>query len=311
MARTIRGMAPRLTRDVRLTMLRQRDLIADWQAADAGIAPRSLRRACHQGWKLHGFHVFSDRDTDLTPAQRRMVAVLEFGPQALLTGRAALVEHGWSLDDGDHVDLLVDRSTRGRRHPDLPWLRRHTTLAMLPSRAGLPARVGVAHAAIDAAAGARTAREALLVIVSVAQQRLASPQRLSREALRRPKLRHRRWIDEALRELLQGATSTTEADFLRECRRRGLPQPRMQTRRVDARSGRRRTDAEFRTADGRLVIVEIDGVGHMEVAQWHADLARHNDLAVTTGALALRVSGWEVRNDPDPFFTLLRAVVLG
>ncbi len=304
-------MAPRLRRDVRLLMLRQRDLIADWQASEVGIAPRNLRRACGRGWRQHGFHVFSDRDTDLTGAQRRMAAVLEFGPEALLTGRAALVEHGWSLEAGDHVDLIVARSLRGRRHPDLPWLRLHTTLATLPGRHGVPPRVGVAQAAIDAAAGARTAREALLVIVSVAQQRLASPQGLRREALSRPRLAHRRWIDEALRELHEGATSTSEADFLRECRRRGLPRPRMQTRRVDARGGRRRTDAEFRAHDGRLVIVEIDGAGHLEVAQWHSDLARHNELAVATGALSLRVTGWEVRNDPDPFFTLLRAVVLG
>jgi very-short-patch-repair endonuclease len=59
------------------------------------------------------------------------------------------------------------------------------------------------------------------------------------------------------------------------------------------------------------VIVEIDGAGHMDVAQWHADIVRHNGLAVGTGAVTLRVTAWEVRNDPDPFFDLLGGLVLG
>ncbi len=87
--------------------------------------------------------------------------------------------------------------------------------------------------------------------------------------------------------------------------------PDMQVRRVDAYSQRRRTDAEFRLPDGRLLIVEIDGVGHFEMGQWHADLARGNGLVVATGALMLHVTGWEVRNDPDPFFGLLEATIRG
>ena len=83
----------------------------------------------------------------------------------------------------------------------------------------------------------------------------------------------------------------------------------MQTRRIDALGGRRRTDAEFRLPDGRLVIVEIDGVGHLAVDAWHADLARHNALTVSTGGLILRVTGWEVRNNPDAFFGLLAPLV--
>jgi len=84
----------------------------------------------------------------------------------------------------------------------------------------------------------------------------------------------------------------------------------MQRRRIAGGSAYR-TDAEFRTADGRLVIVEIDGVGHMEIEQWHADLQRHNALTVSTGAPTLRVTGWEVRNEPGPFFRLLMPFVLG
>ena len=54
------------------------------------------------------------------------------------------------------------------------------------------------------------------------------------------------------------------------------------------------------------LIVEIDGIGHLDVDSWHQDIARHNELALSTRALILRVTGWEVRNDPDPFFGPLR-----
>ena len=80
----------------------------------------------------------------------------------------------------------------------------------------------------------------------------------------------------------------------------------MQTRRV---GGSRRTDAEFRLPGGRLLIVEIDGLGHLEAASWQADITRHNELALTTGALVLRITGWELRHDPDPFFQTLEQVL--
>lgn len=302
-------MGPRLAPHVLRLLRAQRDLIADWQVAELGVAPRALQRACANGWQRHGHHVFSDRTGEPTEAQQRMIAFLETGPESMLTGRAALVEAGWTLGQDDHVDVLVPRGSRGRRrHQGLPWLRVHTP-ADLPGPRGSPPRTGSARATIDAAMWASTARESLTIIVSSTQHRLTSPAQLSRDLAGRTQVRHRRWIDEALLELHGGATSTAEADFLRECRRRGLPTPTMQRRRVDALGGNRRTDAEFRLPDGRLVIVEIDGVGHMQVEQWHSDLRRHNALTVATGAIALRVTGWEVRNDPDPFFSLLESLI--
>ncbi len=151
----------------------------------------------------------------------------------------------------------------------------------------------------------------LFILTSSVQQRITSLPGLRREVDGRSKIGNRAAIREALDAIHGGATSTNEADFLRECRRRGLPVPAMQVRRVDVHSQRRRTDAEFRLPDGRLLIVEIDGVGHFELGQWQADLTRNNGLAVATGALIMHVTGWEVRNDPDPFFALLEATLGG
>jgi very-short-patch-repair endonuclease len=148
-----------------------------------------------------------------------------------------------------------------------------------------------------------------MIILSAAQQRIVSVAELRREFTTYGSDHPRtRAMADALADLEAGATSSNEADFLRECRRRGLPRPTMQTRRR-TRTGLRVTDAEFVLASGRRIIVEIDGVGHLSAETWHDDIARHNELAVSAGAVILRVTGWEVRNDPDPFFDQLTAFV--
>lgn len=303
-------MAPRLTPEARDLLTRQRGLIADWQAASVGLSRRRLLWACRSGWRTIGQHVFVDRDGDYTPEQMRVAGALEGGPDAALTGRAALLESGWRGRDEGYVDVLLPRSARGRTHRGPPWLRLHFPLEV-PRSAGSPPRTTSARAAIDAASWSRSPREVLLVVLSTAQQRLATPDGLRREMLRRPGLRNAAAIRDVLEELEAGATSSNESAFLRECRCRGLPKPRMQTRRRDAGGRRRFTDAEFVLPDGRLVIVEIDGIGHLDVAEWHADIARHNGLAVTTGAITLRVTGWEIHHDPNPFFTLLAGLLSG
>lgn len=301
-------MPPRLSPEARSLIRGQRGLIADWQAPDVGLSRRRLRWACaNDEWQQVGPRVFSDRVGSLSPEQMRVAGLLEAGPSAALAGRAALAELGWRAGWGGLVDVTVPRGTRLRGRGLPPWIGLHYWTEE-PRWVGDPRCCAPARAAIDAASWARSAREALFVITSVVQQRVAAPQALDREFVARVRLRNAPAIRDALGEVGIGATSSNEAVFLRACRRRGLPAPRMQTPRIDARGSRRRTDAEFRLPDGRLLIVEIDGVGHFEMAQWQADLERGNALVVGTGALVLHVTGWELRNDPDPFFVLLTSL---
>ena len=197
-------------------------------------------------------------------------------------------------------------ASTGSATPRLPaWVRVHGTTDV-PRRFGDPARTSPSRAAIDAAVWARTPRERLFILTSAVQQRLTRVELLRRELDSRQRPPCARQIREILADVEGGATSTSEADFRRACRARGLPVPKMQVR--HATPGRRsRVDAEFRLPDGRLLIVEIDGTGHMAVDQWHSDLGRQNDLVAHTGAVVLRVTNWQLRHEPDPFFS----VVLG
>lgn len=301
-------MAPRLTQDARTLLRRQRGLIADWQAPAVGLSRRSLMDAATQGeWSRVSGRVFADHVHDLQDRQLRVAGPLEVGPWAVLGGCAALVEAGWTGSARDWVDVIEPRGQRRRRKGRPPWLRTHQPRDEVRG-SGLPRRCSVPRAAVDGAVWSGSDREAVMILASVVQQRLTTADAMlgvlrSRHGLPRTAL-----IREALQDISGGATSSNELAFRRECRERRLPVPRMQVRRVQ---GTRRTDAEFTSASGRLVIVEIDGLGHLGAQAWQDDITRHNELAVTTGALILRVTGWEVRNDPDPFFGLLTRVLGG
>lgn len=300
-------MAPRLTREARVLLTAQGGLLADWQLAEVGLSRRRVLNATRDGWTQVGPHVFCDRDASLTRRQMRLASVLDAGPGAMLAGCSALVEGGWSGTESDFVDVIVPRGQRRRARGRPAWIRTHQPRDE-PRRQGSPPRTSASRAAVDAAAWARSDNEAMMILASSAQQRLITVPAVSRELSRRPWTRRAALIREVLVELTGGATSNNEIVFRRECRRRGLPTPRMQTRRTAARTTR--TDAEFLLADGRVVIVEIDGIGHLDAASWHDDIARHNDLATSTGALILRVTGWELRHDPEPFFAVLSTLAL-
>jgi very-short-patch-repair endonuclease len=295
-------MAPRLSPEARALLAAQRGLLADWQLEDVRLSRRRAWNGTRDGWVQVTPHVVCDRDATLTRAQMRFAAVLDAGPRAMLAGCSALVEIGWSGTESDFVDVIVPRGQRFRARGRPRWIRAHQPRAE-PTRRGHPARTSASRAAIDAAGWARSDREAMMILTSVVQQGLTTADQISRELSRQSLPTRAALIRGILVDLRGGATSSNEVAFRRECRRRGLPAPRMQTRRNGSRVTR--TDAEFQLADGRLLIVEIDGIGHLDAASWHDDIARHNDLATTTGALILRVTGWAVRSDPDPFFGML------
>lgn len=302
MAAENRVVAPRLTRDARDVLTAQRGLVADWQLRALDLSRRQLTAATRDGWMQVSPHVFCDRDTALTPEQMRVAAVLEAGPAAMLAGCSALVESGWSGTEPGFVDVIAPRGQRRRARGMPPWIRIHQPRDE-PRRAGRPPRTTAARAVVDATAWARSDKEAMMIVASAVQQRLTSAVAVSRELSRRPTTRRARLVREILVDVSGGATSGNEVAFRRECRRRGLPVPRMQTRRRGTRG--LCTDAEFQLADGRLLIVEIDGIGHFDVRTWNEDITRHNELARTTGAMILRVTGYAVRHDPDPFFEVL------
>jgi hypothetical protein len=161
--------------------------------------------------------------------------------------------------------------------------------------------VAAAESVVDAAAWARTDREAMFVAVSVLQQRIVTPDALAGAVAARPRRPRARVVADIVAEFRSGVTSLGELDLRLECRERGLPEPIRQRARRDSEGRIRFIDAEFRAADGVPVLVEVDGSGHLTPQGWLDDIRRQRRLIVPDGARYLRVTNWELRYEPEEF----------
>lgn len=299
-------MAPRLTPTARVMLDRQLGVIARWQGPQVGVTSRVLREAAirdHDWHRVGSRTVFYGR---MPPSaeQRRIICCLEAGPQAILGGVAALEEAGWGHRGDGKVDVMVPRGNRASRR-ELPACVRLHYVNDLPVVLGAVRRTTSSRAVVDAAAWARSDREASFIVTSTLQRQLVTAASVTSTLAGRANVRRSGVIREIVAEFVRGAHSMGELDFVRECRKRGLPEPDRQVPRRDSAGRRRFTDAEFLRADGRVVMVEVDGVGHMSAKAWLADMDRHNDLTISTEALVLRVSAWQLRHDPEAFFARL------
>ena len=176
--------------------------------------------------------------------------------------------------------------------------------------AALPLRTSPHVATLHAAAWATSDRQAMFTVVSVLQQRLTSPERLKSTLSSMPRLRRHQLIGEMACEYAAGAQSLNELDFAALCRRHFVPEPIQQTKVHDAHGKLRAIDARFRTASGREIRVEIEGLHHLDPDQYFADVDRHNDLAFSDPATSLRITTWHLRHDPVPFMTGLGWAIL-
>ena len=302
-------MFRRLPPELLAVLRHQRWVVATWQPEMGGLPKRTVERAIEAGlWRRITPRTVFSLPIDPLPEHLRMAAVLELGPAAVLAGASGLVEWGWSGDDPGGTDVLIPHGSNLRKRSLPAWIRpRYARTDRSATVRGPVPLTNPAAAAIDAAAWARTDREASFIIVSVVQQRLAAADALARELHARPTVRRRRLIAGVLDDACAGATSMPELDFRRECRRRGLPEPRMQVRRRDATGRARCTDAEFALPDGGLLIVEINGAGHDAPGHSADDTMRNSALARITGAHVIPVPSWQLRADPDRVFAEIAA----
>ncbi len=240
--------------------------------------------------------------------QRAWAALLHCGPSARLSGRNALVLHGWDEVLAAPFDVAVPH--RVQPAPGPTWLRIHRLSSEPTGPAALPARTSAHLATAHAAAWARTEREAAFIVISVLQQRLTTPDRLVRTLALMLRLPRRRLIAELAAEFLDGSHSLNELDFAALCRRHKVPRPHRQTRRFDTTGQLRAIDVEFRTPSDRLLRLEIEGIQHLDPRNYLADITRHNRLQIADPAVGLRVSSWTLKHEPAPFMRELRGWVL-
>jgi hypothetical protein len=285
-------------------------LITTWTALrQAGNTPDRIRAQLDAGrWRRWGYAV-ALHNGPLSLEQRWFVARAHAGPRALLTGFTAAQAFGLTGWDRAEVDVLVPPGTRRANGSPVP-LRlhrvRHWHAVPRHPRAPVHARPD---ALLIAAASFDSPRPACGILAAAVQQRLVRADQLRAAVERMPKVRHRRAMLAALADIAQGSQALSEIDFVRLCRRFGLPPPLRQIVRRE-RSGRRRyLDASWRRGDGRLVIAEVDGALHLNARRWWDDQHRQNELTLAD-ALVLRFPSVVVRTQPELVAAQLRRALL-
>lgn len=282
------------------------------QAVDL-LGPGRVRHLTSSGrWRSIGRGLLLAGPGRLDRDQQLWVAVLAAGRGAVLAGPTAVCEAGVRGARRDPIHLLVPAQRMvSRLLPglpiDMPAVRVHRT-SVLPDghlQRGRPPRTTLARAVIDAAAWATGDDEAVTVLAAACQQRKVTPAELHEVVSTLPRTRRRSLIRSTLDDVAGGAEALSEIDFVRLCRRFGLPEPDLQHRRRDATGRLRYLDAYWRR--WRLH-VEVDGAHHLDVRHWAADMQRQNDIWIS-GDRILRFPAHHIRAHPTRVATQLRTAL--
>ena len=251
----------------------------------------------------------------LTQQQRLWAALVWAGEGAVLAGLTAASLDGLEGFSGsDHaphpIHLLVpaSRSVR-RRTPGFPVVVHYSTALgtadVHPLRE--PRRTRVARSLVDAAAWMGSDRGAQAVLAAGVQQRLVRPDDLRAVTARNPRRPRRAMISATLDDIAGGAQALSELDLIRLIRRHRLPEPDRQAARRDAAGRRRWLDAVWEPA---RVILEVDGIHHLDATQYWADMDRGNDFTLG-GYRILRFPAFVVRYQPGYVAGKIRVALRG
>jgi hypothetical protein len=292
-------------------LARQAGMVSRRQLNALGMDHNVVRHQVEaRRWVVRTPVVVSTTTGQLTWVQRAWMGLLHAGPGAAVGGLSAAKIHGLTRWDRGSITILVPDTADLGPMPGVDFVRtRRDIAAMLAPRTRAPV-CRLEPAVLLFAGYTRSGRTACGLLAAVVQQRLTTPQALLDEMVLMHPLRRSRLFRTALTDIAGGAESLTEIDVGALCRRFGLPAPHRQARRRDAQGRLRYTDCEWRLADGRTVVLEIDGAFHMEAEHWAADISRERGLVVD-GSIVLRCTSFEVRRRPEAVAEDLRAVGVG
>jgi len=272
--------------------------------SDLGVSHDHVRNEIAAGrWRAVGLQSIAVHRGDLAIEALRHVAVWETGSRiAALDGVTALAAAGMTGYSDDHIHLSVKHTHDIR---PLPGVRLHKVIRrvaheVLPTS---PPRVRPAIAAVRAAGWAVSDRQAALVLLMTAQQRLASPQQLFEAVGICLGRRRRAFIKGVVGDIALGVQSLGELDFARMCRRRGLPEPSRQVLRHGPR-GRMFLDVRW---DRFALVVEVDGMQHRQGLAVSLDNLSRNAVTLSADRV-LRIDLVGLRLHEDEF---MRQVAIG
>ncbi|MBA3524534.1 MAG: hypothetical protein H0T85_08295 [Geodermatophilaceae bacterium] len=267
-----------------------------------GLTRWDLRREVAAGrWRLHGNHCILTHTGPLDRRARWRIALHEVQAHAALDGVTALHAAGLEHYAEDTIHVSIPRGARPR---SWPGVHVHETRRRRDSDV-LYQGIRRAHPAVAAVRGAlwaRSDRQAALILVMTAQQRLASGTDLAHALAPIKRDRRRRLLTAVVGDVVDGAQSLGELDFADLCRRYGIPPPSRQVIRTGP-LGRAFLDAYWDDCD---VVVEIEGIHHGDGLTQVEDALRQNTLSAG-GAAWLRIPVLGLRIAPGAFMAQVAA----
>lgn len=288
--------------------------------AQAGLLTRlQLASVGVDRWAIR-HRIRTDRWVDLTPTvistttgvldreQLMWLGVLHGGRDAMIGELTAAEVEGLRNWHREGVTVVVPHGADvGAGYPGIDFVRSRRPLRdQRRRRPGLPVS-RVEPAVLGFASRQRSTRTAEGVLAAVVQQRLTSPELLLNWIDRMRPLRGAARFRTALADIAGGAQSVAEIDVGRMCRAFGLALPTRQVKRRDAGGRIRFTDCEWRLADGRTLVLEVDGGFHMDVEHWEDDLVRQRALT-SPDRLVVRCTARELRDVPGRVARDLKAL---
>jgi len=260
-------------------------------AGAAGEEPL-LRRHLRSGrWKRYG-QVVVTHNGPPTCEQLVWIAVLRSPRGVVLSGLTAAMRRGLDLPPAarpPRPELLVPAAG------PLPHLQGvQVARTRLLTKADVhptaqPPQLRLPRAVVDAASRASGPDDVRALLCAGVQQRRLRAEDLRCVVLRLGPVRHRALLLRTLDDVEGGSHSVRELQFLRTVRRAGLPAPARQVVRRRP-GGRYYLDAAW---DAYGLHVEVDGLGHLLVRAWAADVDRSNELALRgSSATTLRIPGF-------------------
>lgn len=257
-------------------------------------------------WQSPHRGIYVAHNGPLTPRQREWVALLGAGRRALLAGSSALAAHGLRGYPPARIHVLIPARRRDLDTPSGAVVHRTTLLPPDDIEDARPPRTTPARSVIDAASWAASDDQARAIVAAAFQQRLVDAGRMWTTLARMRRAKRRGLVLESVGDAAGGSESISEIEFLRLCRRGGLPPPTRQSLVVDHDGRARYRDAYF---EEWRVHVEVDGGQHMAVGTWWADMRRQNAMWVA-GDRVLRFPAWAIRHDADAVIATIQAALV-
>lgn len=278
----------------------QSGILTREQLAIVGVDRWSIAHRVKAGrWQRPAPGVIVVNSGELMVDQRRWVAVLHGGDDALLAGVAAAQSAGLQKWSRPEIEVLVPHSARMPSPLEGAVYRRtRRDLRTMRERRAVMPRCRIEVAVLLFAASEPNPRTAAGIIAAAIQQRLTTPDSLLEWLDRLTPLRWSAFIKEALNDFAGGMQSVGERDVKRMCQRYHLAPPRRQTPRRDATGRWRFTDCEWPLNDRRILVLEVDGAFHMDVDQWEEDLKRQRALA-SDNRVTVHCTTRELRDCPE------------